>query len=92
MTDTSTAIYPFGVNSVFYKARGFKTGKIVTCFVWNPRMVRSDEITLTELEHGLYYFAHDFQQYGIHNAIFLEDGVPAKFHSFRIEYQALRLP
>lgn len=55
-------------------------------------MIKSDEIVLTELEYGLYYFVHDFQQYGIHNAIFLEDGVPTKFHAFRIEYQALRLP
>ena len=88
----TTAVYPFGSNNIVYKSKDFTTGKSITCVIWNPRMVESQEITLIELKYGLYYFTYDFQDYGVHNAIFLEDGMPTKFHAFRIVHRGLRLP
>lgn len=92
MSADSTADYSLGVNNIIYKAKGFATEKNVTCFIWKPNMEKSDEISLIELSHGLYTFSHYFEEVGIHNAIFLEDDVPTRFHAFRIGYKSLRLP
>ena len=77
MAENNVAEYPLGTNNVVYKAKGFQTGLTVTCFIWKPNMEKSDELSLTELEFGLYFFNFYFQDVGIYNAIFLENEEPS---------------
>ena len=80
----STTEYPTGDNNITYKAKNFVTGLTVTCFIWDPHMKISDEITLTELSNGVYFFAYSFPRHGVFTSVFLENGVEAIFHSFRV--------
>ena len=79
----SSSDYPSGPNKILYKAKNFVTGLTVTCFVYNKHMEKSEEITLTELEHGLYFFDFDFRQFEVYVAIFFENGEAVVINSFR---------
>ncbi len=79
-------VYKIGTNRIVYRAKGFQTGLDVTVFMWDPQLEnKSDEITLTELENGLYFFIFEFTQWnGTYHAIFLENGVETVYNSFRV--------
>lgn len=83
----NTAEYLLGPNKIVYKAREFATGLTVTCFLWDTDLERTGPSSLTELSNGLYFFNHDFNEFGIHHGVFLENGVETTFQSFRVRFR-----
>lgn len=68
---------------IWYKARGFGTGKNVTVFFIKPSLEKSGVLKFKEWGEGLYYLDYDFCDYGPYVGKIFENEIPLLAHVFR---------
>lgn len=78
--------YSIGVNRIFYRSTGFKSGIDVTCDLFFPNLSCINGILLNELRDGIYFFDYNFNQIGFYLGVFLENNVKKESRSFQISY------
>jgi hypothetical protein len=77
--------YYRGINRIWYRASGFKTGVVVQVRLRQPIGIQIDALTLTESEDkGLYYLDFDFSKEGQWVGIFFEDGLKIASDIFHV--------
>ena len=77
-------IYRTGRNRLWYKAKGFATGKLVTGTIVTPELKEPPTLIFTEYGSGHYYHDFEFEMPGTHLGIFLEDGENTRSAVFRV--------
>jgi len=68
---------------VYYQARGFVEGRVVTAKIWHPGGLIEDTGAFTELGDGLYQFDYCDLSSGRHVFLFREDGVKTRSQVLR---------
>ncbi len=77
-------IYRTGLNRIFYQAKSFTTGRVVTGYLWTPELIQTPTFAFTELGDGVYYHDHTFEMPGTHLGVFREDGEQTRTAVFRV--------
>ena len=76
-----------GVNRVWYRPIGFKTGLSVQLQLWSPDLNKKELQTFTELEEGLYYLDYNFSCSGTWVGIVYENGTKVGSSTFGVGIQ-----
>ena len=77
-------MYETGRTRLFYKAKGFATGKTITARFWSEELEELPVQTFTELAEGLYYLDYKFPKEGAYVTIVYENGVKTLAKVFRV--------
>lgn len=76
--------YLLGQNRLIYQGPNFATGLTITCYMWDPSLVKTGPFSLTESEEGFYWFDFDFNVEGPWIGLFYENGTRSISSVFRV--------